>query len=107
MQADIEIRLPLRLLSLATSATLLERLESQPRSASPEQYRSVVRQVTALLEKAAGDTALPVLLNARPATAELYENLHYASSGLCRAPLPQAVDAEVGAQSIIERARQV
>ena len=107
MQADIEIRLPVRLRSLAASATLLERLERQPRSASPEQYRSIVRQVTALLEQAAGDTSLPLLLNALPATSELYENLHYASAGLCRAPLPQAVDAEVGAQSIIDRARRV
>lgn len=106
MQADIQIRLPFRLRTLAASATMLERLERNPRSASPEQYRAIVRQVSTMLEAAARDEALPTLLGAFPATAELWENLHYAAAGLCRSPLPQSVDAEIAAQSAIDHARR-
>ena len=105
MQAELQIRLPVRLRTLVASAAMLERLESQPRSASPEQYRVLTRQVTQLLDVATGDEALPTLLSAFPATAELYENLHYTAAGLCRSPLPLAVEAEVGTQAALERMR--
>lgn len=105
MHAELQIRLPVRLRTLVASAAMLERLEHNPRTASPEQYRALVKQVTQMLDAATGDDALPTLLGAFPATADLYENLHYAAAGLCRSPLPQAVDAEVGAQSILERMR--
>jgi hypothetical protein len=86
-------------------AGLLERLEHQPSSASPEQYRDVARQVTALLAAAPVDEHLHALLNAAPAAAELYENMRYALAGLCRAPLDSALQAELAATAAITQAR--
>ena len=84
---------------LAAVGTLLERLERLPRSAAPEQYRDVVLKVQKLLGEAEPGMALDALLAALPATAELYENLHYAHSGLCRSPLDAALSAELAAQA--------
>jgi hypothetical protein len=99
--------LPARLHNLAAMAGLLERLESQPTSASAEQYRDVARQVSALLVDAEVDEHLHLLLNAAPATAELYENMRYAVAGLCRAPLDVALSAELAAQVAIQGARKI
>ncbi|EGJ12319.1 MULTISPECIES: hypothetical protein [Rubrivivax] len=99
------VRLPARLHTLAAMAALLERLERQPRSASAGQYRGVVQQVRELLAEAEGDEALPALLAIAPATAELYENLHYEHAGLCRSPLEDALNAELAASAAITAAR--
>jgi hypothetical protein len=106
MQAHTRHPLPARLHSLAAMAGLLERLENQPSSASAEQYRSVARQVAALLAQAEPDEHLNALLAAAPATAELYENLRYSAAGLCRAPLETALNAELAATAAIARARR-
>ena len=87
-------------------AGLLQRLEQQPRSASPEQYRAVVRQLSELLAAAEPDPQLHALLAAVPAAAELYENLRYEHAGLCLAPLDTALSAELAATAAIARARQ-
>lgn len=100
-----ELRLPQRLHSLATMAGLLQRLEMQHGSASPEQYRAVVKQVTALLAEAEPDNYLHALLAQAPATAELYENMRYELAGLCLAPLERALNAELEANAAIGRAR--
>lgn len=97
---------PPRLQALAAMASLLERLERQPMSASAEQYRGVVRQVSALLAEAEADVQLHALLDLAPATAELYENLRYEHAGLCRAPLQKALNAELDAGAAIARARR-
>ncbi|MBK1688047.1 hypothetical protein EV684_10315 [Rubrivivax gelatinosus] len=99
------VRLPARLHALATMAALLERLERQPRSASAGQYRGVVQQIRELLAEAEGDESLPALLAIAPATAELYENLHYEHAGLCRSPLEEALNAELAASTVIKAAR--
>jgi hypothetical protein len=96
--------LPARLHNLAAMAGLLERLERQPSSASAAQYRDVARQVSALLVDVEVDEHLHLLLNAAPATAELYENMRYAAAGLCHAPLEAALSAEVAATSAINLA---
>ena len=105
MQTETRRTLPPRLHSLAAMASLLERLEGQPRQASAAQYRAVARQVSALLTQAEPDEFLDALLAAAPATAALYENLRYAHAGLCRAPLQAALDAELSATALIGRAR--
>ncbi|MDE2082609.1 MAG: hypothetical protein KGI90_14760 [Burkholderiales bacterium] len=105
MEAQTRHPLPARLHSLAAMAGLLERLDGQPRHASPEQYRSVARHVSQLLAQAEPDAHLQALLTAAPATAELYENLRYELAGLCRAPLEQALNAELAAAAAIARAR--
>jgi hypothetical protein len=98
---------PAALQDLAAMAALLERLERQPRAASAEQYRSVVRSVSKLLEDAEPGDALNALLAAGPATAEIYENEQYAHAGLCLSPLDRATAAEQAAVAAIEHARRV
>ncbi len=105
MQAQARPSLPPQLHSLAAMAGLLERLERQPGSASAEQYRGVVRQVTELLQQAEPGPGLELLLSHAPATAQLYENLNYQHAGLCRSPLEASLSAELAAQAAIERAR--
>lgn len=98
--------LPSRLASLATLSGLLERLEQQPTSASPSQYRQVAQQVAALLAGAEPDLFLDALLAAAPATAQIYENLRYEHAGLCREPLEAALNGELAARAAIDKARR-
>ena len=98
--------LPSRLASLSTLAALLERLEQQPSSASPEQYRLVAQQLAVLLASAEPDLYLDALLAAAPASAQIYENLRYEHAGLCREPLEKALNSELAAREVIDRARQ-
>lgn len=92
--------------NLVVLARVLERLERSSVPVDPEQYRSVVQHLAAELEIAPRDMTLESLLEAFPATAELYENLHYPQSGLCRSPLEPALSAEVDARSVIDRLRR-
>ena len=96
--------LPARLHALAAMASLLERLEQTPTgpgTASAEQYRGVVQQVSRLLAEVEPDDHLHRLLNDAPHTAQLYENLRYGIAGLCRAPLENALNAELAATAAI------
>jgi len=95
---------PAALHDLAAMAVLLERLESQPRKASAEQYRDVVQRVSQLLQAAEPGMALNALLAVAPAAAELYENLQYEHAGLCLAPLDRAIAAEQDATAAIAAA---
>jgi hypothetical protein len=92
--------------NLVVLARVLERLERSPVPVDPEQYRAVVQHLAAELGAAPRDAALNALLDAFPATAELYENLHYRYAGLCRTPLESALSAEVDARSVIDRVRR-
>ncbi len=97
---------PPRLQLLASLGMLLEKLERTPREASPAQYRRVAEELTALLSDAKPDPALERILEAFPATAELYENLRYRHAGLCRSPLDESLSSEQQAVSLIERLRR-
>jgi hypothetical protein len=103
------VRVPRRLQTLAATAMLLEKLERTPRSASAGQYEAVVAQLHGLLDAAEHDdesaAALPKLLQALPALAELHENRHYAEAGLCRSPLEAAVEAELETRDLLARLR--
>ena len=99
MNTETPLQVPTLLWPLAAVGTLLERLERLPRSAAPEQYRDVVLKVQKLLGEAEPGMALDAVLAALPATAELYENMHYAHSGLCRSPLDAALNAELAAKA--------
>jgi len=108
MSTQTRRELPARLHTLAAMASLLERLEQTPATAtgaSAEQYRGVARQVTSLLALAEPDEHLHALLNAAPNTAELYENMRYDIAGLCRTPLQAALKAEMDAAALIKRLR--
>jgi hypothetical protein len=97
------LQVPARLHTLAALALLLEKLERQPRDASAAQYRSVVQQVTSLLQDAADDDELQSLLEFFPATGELWENLHYAAAGLCRAQLGLLAETERETHALLKR----
>ena len=97
------VRVPAQLEPLLGLAHLLERMERLPSALHASQYRSVVTRVQSLLQEAAPGETLDALLGAFPATAELYENLHYAQAGLCRSPLDAAVAAEIDLQALVVR----
>lgn len=99
------LRLPASLHALAAMASLLERLERTPRQASADQYRAVAQQVQLLLAAAEPGAALDALLQAAPATAELYENLQYTHAGLCRSPLEAALNAELATSAALAALR--
>ncbi len=88
---------------LLTLAQLLERLERKLVPTAADQYRSVVSRLSQALLDAVPSDDLHALLDNFPATAELYENLHYTHAGLCRSPLDAALQAELRAQALIRR----
>ncbi|MEJ8838202.1 hypothetical protein [Ramlibacter sp. AN1133] len=92
--------------NLVMLARMLERLDRSAEPVDPQQYRGVVEHLAEVLRAVPYDAALEAVLQASPATAELYENLHYQHAGLCRSPLDQALGAEIAARSAIEGARR-
>jgi hypothetical protein len=92
--------------NLVVLARVLERLERSAVPVDPEQYRAVVEHLATELEVAPRDAGLETVLENFPATAELYENLHYQHSGLCRSSLALSLGAEVDARSLIDSARR-
>ena len=91
-----------RLENLIAMAQLLERVDANPALIGALQYRHLVDRVTALLgqEDLPGD-ALRAVLRACPASATIYENLHYARSGLSQSPLDAAVSSEQAAADFL------
>ncbi|MEO6031535.1 MAG: hypothetical protein ABIP61_06475 [Burkholderiaceae bacterium] len=84
-------------------AHLLERVERSAAPVGADQYRSLVRQLTRALEQKMPDDALQAVLGAYPATAELYENMHYEYSGLSRSSLERSVGSEMLASELLAR----
>ncbi|MGE5452071.1 MAG: hypothetical protein ACM3VZ_09560 [Acidobacteriota bacterium] len=87
----------------ATLAHLLDSLDYRPRGAHAGQYRAVASGLAQQLDHMDRDS-LEALLNASPAAAEIYENLHYAHAGLCRSDLEAATRAEMLAREAIDKA---
>ncbi|APW38102.1 hypothetical protein RD110_13595 [Rhodoferax koreense] len=85
-------------------AQLLERLEHSEAPVGAEQYRSVVEHLVNEFHVIPSGAELGALLDAHPAAAELYENMHYDVAGLCRSSLDAATTAERLARDAIERA---
>lgn len=86
-------------------AHLLEQLDRSPVTVGAEQYLSVVRHLSHELATVSPNAGLEMLLASYPAAAELYENLHYQHAGLCRTPLEPALQAELKAKDVIQKAR--
>lgn len=93
-----------RLETLIALARLLERVETSAVAIGADQYRALASQVKAALAVALPEQAVNAILDAHPATAELYENMHYESSGLSRSPLERSVATEMLASEWIHRA---
>ncbi|HWH82208.1 MAG TPA: hypothetical protein VNU71_08220 [Burkholderiaceae bacterium] len=93
-----------RLETVIALARLLERVERQPTGVSPDQYRRLVQQLgVAMAQELPGET-LQAVLGSHPAAAEVYENQHYAQSGLSRSSLERSVESEKLARQVIRRA---
>ncbi len=95
-----------RLETVIALARLLERVEHNAPAIGAEQYRSLVRQLSAALAQEMPDQALQAILGAHPAAAEVYENLHYAQAGLSRASLELSIESEKAARRVLDRASQ-
>lgn len=93
-----------RLETVIALARLLERVENSGVAVGADQYRALVRQLAAALSQEIPDDALQAVLGAYPAAAELYENMHYAQSGLSRSPLERSVGSEMLASQALARA---
>lgn len=91
--------------NLVLLARMLERLDRSEVAVDPQQYRGVVEALAETLRTMPDDAALEAVLQASPATAELYENLQYQHAGLCRSPLETALNAELAARAAIDAAR--
>lgn len=99
----IESNVQAQLETLIALARLLERVERQPADVGADQYRALVQRLTAALGARVPQEAMSAILDAHPASAELYENLHYDHAGLCRSPLELAVEAETLAKQTLAR----
>ncbi|MEO8081685.1 MAG: hypothetical protein ABI641_14225 [Caldimonas sp.] len=103
MAGPLTASLKTRLETVIALARLLDRVEASPVPVGADQYRQLVRQLTAALAEPLPDSALQAILGAHPGAAELYENLHYATTGLARAPLDRSVGSEMLACQFIHR----
>jgi hypothetical protein len=93
-----------RLENVIALARLLERVETSAVAFSADQYQALVRQLKIALGQELPQDALDAVLGAHPAAAELYENQHYAQSGLSRSSLERSVGSEMLASQLIARA---
>ena len=93
-----------RLETVIALSRLLERVEARGLSIGADQYRALVRQLQTTLATPMPSPALEAILGAHPATAEVYENMHYDVSGLSRSTLERSVSTELLAAQAIDRA---
>jgi hemoglobin-like flavoprotein len=84
-------------------AHLLERFERSAAAVSADQYRMVVSRLKAALSEPLPEDALQAILNAHPAAAELYENMHYEHAGLSRSTLERSISSEMLAAQVLAR----
>ncbi|HWP18241.1 MAG TPA: hypothetical protein VNO84_03870 [Burkholderiaceae bacterium] len=98
------VRVPGRLVPLATLARLLERLDHSTEPVDPEQYRVVVQRLQQALRDTPVDDAFHAVLEAFPSAAQVYENLQYQHAGLCRSSLERSLNTELAARRVIEQA---
>lgn len=85
-------------------AQLLERLDASRQPVDAHQYRAVAQRLAVFMHDV--DVDWEPLLVRSPAAATVYENLHYASAGLCRSPLTRSAEAELAARDAIDAARR-
>ncbi len=95
-----------RLENVVALSRLLDRVEASRVVIGADQYRALVRQLGVALQQDMPDDALHAVLGAHPSAAEIYENLHYAQSGLSRASLDHSVNSELLAQQALAKAAQ-
>ena len=95
-----------RIENLIAMAQLLERVDANPTLVGAQQYLNLVNTVKGLLaEDDLPEDALRAVMRACPASATLYENMHYDRSGLSQSPLDAAVASETAAADLIAALR--
>jgi len=94
-----------RIENLIAMAQLLERVDANPTIVGAQQYLNLVNTVRGLLSDDLPDDALRAVLKACPASATLYENMHYDRSGLSQSPLDAATASEIAATELINGLR--
>ena len=104
MQARHTESLQSRIETLIALARLLDRVEGSTAAVGADQYRELVRQLTAALSAEIPDAAREAILSVHPGAAELYENMHYERSGLSRSGLDRSVATEMQATAVLHRA---
>jgi len=92
-----------RLETVIALARLLERVERTPSGASADQYRALVLQLQSALDEGLPTDALNAVLSAYPAAGEVYENMHYAQSGLSRSTLDRSVASEMATSQLLAK----
>ena len=92
-----------RLETVIALSRLLDRVENSRMEIGAEQYRALVRQLAGVLEQELPEDALKAVLGAHRGAAEIYENLHYAQSGLSRSSLERSVASEMAATQLLAR----
>ena len=85
-------------------AQLLEQLEINTLFVSAEQQRMVVSRLASELVKVEPGQALGALLDSHPAAAELYENVNFPHTGLCRFAPEALLASKQRATVVLERA---
>jgi hypothetical protein len=71
-------------------ALLLEKAERNTTAATASDYQVIVRQLRRILVRGMPAHDLQCVLDAFPAAAELFENIHFEQYGLSRAPVLDA-----------------
>ena len=94
-----------RIENLIAMAQLLERVDADPTQVGAQQYLNVVNTVKTLLSEDLPEDALRAVLRACPASAMLYENMHYDRSGLSQSPLDAAISSEMAATDLLKGLR--
>jgi hypothetical protein len=94
-----------RIENLIAMAQLLERVDANPTIVGAQQYLNLVNTVKTLLADDLPEDALRAVLRACPASALLYENMHYDRSGLSQSPLDAAVASELAASELLSGLR--
>jgi hypothetical protein len=93
-----------RLETVIALAHLLECVETGTARTNADGYRRLVLGIQAALSEDIPADALQAILCAYPATGQVFENLHYAQSGLSRASLERSVTSELQAKLVLARA---
>lgn len=105
-KATRPIPLPQHLAAVFMLARRLEQRENNAARVDAQLYRFEARCMTEELQSAPTDDALEALLEVFPATAEIYENLHYAQTGLSRSEPSAAMASLLLARKAIAKARR-
>ena len=83
-----------RIRNLISLASRLDRIEAGETPVCANYYQALVRNLKQALSQDLPGPTLRTLLNGHPGAAELYENMHYASAGLSRAPPADAMTSQ-------------